>query len=216
MTAPSDVRRGAGRGRWVLALLLLSGVVALTALPVWVSATGSNALGEEFAVTVRGTAAAPGVVAAALVLLAAAAALGLVGRVGRWVVGAVVAAAGVLVTASALAARSAATVTAERAAADVTGVPRVADPVTVAVWPLVTAALGVLVVLQAVALVRASRAWAAPSDRHERVDRTTGPTSGRPVGGTSAAGAGTAGAADDLPVDERGAWDALTRGDDPT
>lgn len=207
----------AGRGRWVLVLLLLSGLVALTALPVWATATGATALGEPVPVAVRGTRAAPGVVAAALVLLAAAGALGLVGRVGRWVVVLVVAAAGALVVAAGLAARSSVVTTAERAAADLTGVPSLTDGVRVSAWPVLAAALGVLVVLVAVALARASAAWAAPSDRHERAARGTGPATTTAAAGTGAGtGAGTAAGAPGAVDDERGAWDALSRGDDPT
>lgn len=159
---------GRGRGRWALILLLLSGVVALTGLPVWVTAAGASPLADEVTVSIRGTAAAPGLVAAALVLLAAAAAVGLVGRVGRWVVVVVVAAAGGLVVGSALGGRSGADASAARAAAEATGVSRLTGPPQVAAWPLVAVAVGVLVVVAAVGLARASGRWAAPSGRHDR------------------------------------------------
>jgi hypothetical protein len=202
----------------VLGLLLLSGLVALTALPVWITATGANALGDAVAIAVRGTVAAPGLVAAALVLLAAAGALGLVGRVGRWAVVVVVAAAGALVVASALGARPGATATAERAAADATGVSNLTGAVQVAVWPWVAAALGVLVVVAAAGLARASASWVAPTDRYERAG-AGGPAAagaaGAAAGGPAAGSAGAAPAGGDEP-DERSTWDALTRGDDPT
>ncbi|WP_249669101.1 Trp biosynthesis-associated membrane protein [Cellulomonas hominis] len=208
----------------MLVLLLLSGLVALTALPVWITATAASPVAEEVDVVVRGTAAAPGLVAAALVLLAAAAALGLVGRVGRWVVVVVVAAGGALVVASALAARSGATATAERAAAEATGVPSLTAGPEVAAWPLVSAALGVLVLVAAVGLARASGRWAAPSDRHERASGprarpTADAAAGRAAGPATAPDAPTGRPAHPVtpdPSDERGTWDALTRGDDPT
>lgn len=203
------------RGRWVLVLLLLSGLVALTALPAWITATGANALGDAVAVTVRGTNAAPGLVAAALVLLAAAGALGLVGRAGRWVVVVVVAAAGALVAASALGARSGATATAERAAADATGVSNLTGAVQVAAWPWVAVALGAVVVVAAVGLARASARWVAPTDRYERADAEPTGAAPSPPGGTAAGGADAPAAADAAP-DERSTWDALSRGDDPT
>ncbi|QZN84309.1 Trp biosynthesis-associated membrane protein [Cellulomonas sp. C5510] len=216
----TPVRRdAAGRGRAVLVLLLLAGLAGLVTLPAWVTAEGANALGEPVAVTVRGSAAAPGIVAGALVLLAAAGAVGLVGRVGRWVVVAVVAAAGALVTGSALAARSGAASAAERAAADATGVASLAGEAVVAAWPVVAAAIGLLAVTAAAWLAVASGRWTAPSDRHERavradggrgaVDRGTG-AAGAPGDG----GAGGSGGADT--ADERSTWDALSRGDDPT
>lgn len=183
----------------VLALLVGSGLVALTTLPTWVSATAASAQGEPVEVAVRGSVAAPGLVAAALVLLAAAGAVALVGRVGRWVVVGVVAAAGVLVTVSALAARGGATAAAERAAADATGVSGLVGDVVVGPWPVVAAVLGVLVVGSAVQLVRASGRWAAPSDRHERATGPAPAPEGRPA-----------------VEDERSTWDALSRGDDPT
>ncbi len=211
------------RGRWVLVLLLLSGLVALTALPVWITATGANALGDAVAIAVRGTTAAPGLVAAALVLLAAAGALGLVGRAGRWVVVVVVAAAGALVAASALGARSGATATAERAAADATGVSNLTGAVQVAAWPWVAVALGAVVVLAAAGLARASARWVAPTDRYERsgaepAGGAASPAGGAAAGGAAGAGAGAAGAPGpgEAEPDERSTWDALSRGDDPT
>lgn len=205
----------------MLVLLLLSGLVALTALPVWITATGANALGDAVAVTVRGTVAAPGLVAAALVLLAAAGALGLVGRAGRWVVVVVVAAAGALVVASALGARPGASATAERAAADATGVSNLTGAVQVAVWPWLAAALGVVVVAAAVGLARASARWVAPTDRYERAGTGTGGAAGS-AGAAGGAAAGPAAGTGAVPADggaepdERSTWDALSRGDDPT
>jgi hypothetical protein len=181
------------RGRWVVLLLLLAGVVGLSALPTWVTATATAPVTGDVAVTVSGSQAAPGVVAAALVLLAAAGAVGLVGQFGRWVVVLVVAGAGVLVTSSALAARSGARTTAERLAADRTGVARLVDDPVVSVWPLVVAVLGVLVVLAAVALARASARWAPPSSRHERAG------AGSAVGSASA-GSRSTGTADPGPT----------------
>jgi hypothetical protein len=176
------------RGRWVVLLLLLAGVVGLSALPTWVTATATAPVTGDVAVTVSGSQAAPGVVAAALVLLAAAGAVGLVGQFGRWVVVLVVAGAGVLVTSSALAARSGARTTAERLAADRTGVARLVDDPVVSVWPLVVAVLGVLVVL-----ARASARWAPPSSRHERAG------AGSAVGSASA-GSRSTGTADPGPT----------------
>jgi hypothetical protein len=233
VSAP-EPRRG-GRGRWVLTLLLLSGLVALTALPAWIRAVGTSPVTGEVAVVVRGTVAAPGLVAAALVLLAAAGALGLVGRVGRWVVVAIVAAAGALVTASALGARSGSEAVATRAVAEATGVSSLTGSVQVAAWPWVAAGLGVLVLLAAVGLARASGRWPAPSDRHERQPGASAPA-GNPDPGTAPGGPGRTGdagrtaaegtsgapsptargAAVPEPADERGTWDALSRGDDPT
>jgi uncharacterized membrane protein (TIGR02234 family) len=203
-------RAGRARGRWVLLLLVLAGAVGLTALPVWVRATAGTPVSGDLPVTVSGSQAAPGVVAAALVLLAAAAAVGLVGRFGRWVVVVVVAGAGALVLSSALAARTGATAAAERVAAEQTGVSRLVGEPQVGPWPLVAALLGVLVVAGAVGLARASARWAAPSDRHERTPTASGEAAA-PAAPTALGAASPA-----APEDERATWDALTRGDDPT
>ncbi|HEY0189115.1 MAG TPA: Trp biosynthesis-associated membrane protein [Cellulomonas sp.] len=217
----------------MLLLLLLAGAVGLTTLPVWVRAVASAPVTGDVDVTVSGSESAPGVVAAALVLLAAAAAVALVGRVGRWVVAVVVAGAGVLVVASALAARTGAVSAAEQAAADQTGVALLVEGPQVAPWPWLAVALGVLVVAAAVGLVRASGRWAPPSDRHERAGGAVPGTAPGPVAAEGAsvevdrAGAsGPAPAPDPVAgpdrerpvpsVDERSTWDALSRGDDPT
>jgi hypothetical protein len=176
---------GRTRGRWVVLLLLLAGAAGLSTLPTWARATATAPVTGDIPVTVSGAQAAPGVVAAALVLLAAAGAVGLVGRFGRWVVVVVVAGAGALITSSALAARSGARATAERLAGDRTGVAQLVAEPEVAAWPWVAAALGVLVLVAAVALARASARWAPPSSRHERAG----------VVGTAPGAAGVAGAA---------------------
>lgn len=187
----------ARRGRWVLLLLLAAGAVGLVTVPTWVTGSGSSVLDGAVTVAVDGAAAAPQAPAAALVLLAAAGALALVGRVGRWVVAAVSAGSGVLVLAAG------ATVLADPAAAvagavaDATGVAGAAGATTTA-GPAAAVVVGVLVVGLAVALLRAPGAWDQRSRRH---DRPAGPD----------AGATATGAAD-----ERADWDALTRGDDPS
>jgi hypothetical protein len=194
---PSDAastggRSGRGRAAGVLLLLaLLTGVVAL---PTWFTTTAATALDPDVVVTAGGAEVAPAIPAAALVLLACAAAVALVGRVARWFVVVVVAGSGVLVAVASL-----------RALADpwaaglhqqvvtATGVATDDGAVTVSAWPYVSLGVGLVVVLAAVWLGRSSRRWPGPSRRHEG---TTGP---RP-------------AVDD----ERTAWDALSRGDDPS
>lgn len=189
----------ARRGPWVLLLLVLAGLTGAVTLPAWITGTATGPVIGTVAVRVTGAAAAPGVIGASLVLAAAALALGLVGRIGRWVVSLVVAAAGVLVIAGALTAGSGAEDRAAQAAADLTGVGVLDGEVTVAPWPWAAVGLGVLTVVAAVLLLRASAHWAAPSSRHER------------------SGAETPAPRDSSPVDdERATWDALGRGDDPT
>jgi uncharacterized membrane protein (TIGR02234 family) len=179
----------------VLALALAA---LLTGVPEWLRTAGTTALQGEVPVAVTGTQAAPGVPAAALVLLAAGVAVGLAGRVGRWVVVAVVLLAGVLLTASAVAVVADPHRVAGSAVADVTGVETLAAAVELTPWPWVAAAVGVLVVLAGVWLALTSRRWARPSDRHD-VATSRGPVPAAVVHD-----------------DDQAAWDALTRGHDPT
>jgi hypothetical protein len=216
------VSRPAGPSRrtaiWVL--LLLGGSTLATAVPTWLSTTGATALDPQVEVTVAGTSAAPGVSASALVLVAAALALGLVGRVGRWVVLAVAAASGVVATVSALGVALDPEPSARSAVADATGVTELTAPVDLTVAPWFAAALGVLTVLAVVWVAVGSRSWAGASTRHERATGGTAPAASAaagttvPEGPSDPSGATEPASPDDLT--DHDAWDALSRGEDPT
>lgn len=199
-----------GRGRAAAMLALAAAATGVCAVPAWITATTESVLGVPETIRVTGGAAASALVAAALVLLAATAAVALVGRLGRWVVVATVALAGVLVVAGAVgvlrdpAAAAAATV------ADRIGVERVTDDLVVTPWPWVALAVGVLDVLVAVRLARSSRGWAVT----ERHDRQTVPD--RRAGAGAAPGRAPAPRREAGHPDDRDQWDALTRGDDPS
>lgn len=192
-TVPDDVaglrpRRAAGRGRWVLVVLVLGLVTAALGVPTWVHATGVSAIGADTPVQVAGTTAAPQVLAVALVVLAAGAALALVGRVGRWAVVAVLVAGGALVVAAAVGVL----VDPARAAGDAvtasTGLTGLAGRPSPTPWPWLAATGGLLLVVCGAVLARASRSWPGSSRRHERA----------------------------VAPDERSDWDALSRGVDPS
>ncbi|MBD8077668.1 Trp biosynthesis-associated membrane protein [Cellulosimicrobium arenosum] len=187
MTGPS--RRTA-----IWTLLLLGGATLAAAAPTWISTTGSTVLEPVVDVAVSGTTAAPGVGAAALVLVAAALALGLVGRVGRWVVLAVAAVSGVVVVATALGVVLDPVPAARSAVAEATNVTEPTSEVVVSAAPWVAVTLGVATVLVALWAAAGSRAWAGASTRHER------PTNRAPAPETT----------------DHDTWDALTRGADPT
>jgi len=189
------VSEGSRRGRWVVVLLVAAAATASSTVPAWFRATGSSALAGDVEVGVTGGQAAPGVLAAAVVLLAAAAAVGLVGRVARWVVVVVVAAAGAVVVASVVGVLQDPAPVATVVVAAATGVSALTGPVAATPWPWVACALGLLDVLASLGLARASAQWGATSRRHV------------PTASTTAAGEVD---------DDRSAWDALTRGDDPT
>lgn len=189
-----------GRGSAAGVLLLLAAATGLVSLPTWLSTTVGTALRGDVTVSVSGATAAPELVAVALVLLAATAAVALVGRAGRWVVAGVVAAGGVLVAVTAAGVLADPRAALTPVVAERTGVGT-AGAVTVTAWPWVAVAVGVVTALAAAWFVRASRAWTSPSRRHDR----------QAAGGTAALGGARAEAAD-----ERATWDALSRGDDPT
>ncbi|QAY70870.1 Trp biosynthesis-associated membrane protein [Xylanimonas protaetiae] len=183
------------RGRAALLLVVLGALVLATAGPAWVHARTATALDPSVAVAVTGGAAAPAVNAAAFVVVAAGLALALVGRRARWVVLAVVAASGVLVAASSVGVALHPDDVAAAGAGESVGVTDLTAPATVTAWPWLAAVVGVLVVVAAVATGVLARRWTATSSRHERTPAAPGP---------------------DRTVDSHDAWDALTRGSDPT
>jgi hypothetical protein len=186
----------AGRRRAILVVLALALAAPASGVPVWMRTSGSTALQGIVPVQVTGTQAAPAVPAAALVLLAAGIAIGLAGRLGRWVVVGAVVLSGLLQAAAAAAALADPAPTARTVVAAETGVELLASPVRLTPWPWIALVVGVLVVLAGVWLGVTSRRWARPSDRH---DVAPGGTSTTPP-----------------PDDDQAAWDALTRGHDPS
>ncbi|WP_159794668.1 Trp biosynthesis-associated membrane protein [Puerhibacterium puerhi] len=214
--------RALTRAQATWAVVLLGGAALATAAPVWVRSQVATALDPHVAVTVTGTDAAPAIGAGALVLVAAGLALALGGRVARWVVLVVAAGAGVLVTASALTVATDPRPAAVAGASETAGVTDLTAPVSLAVWPWLTAAVGVLAVVVALLAAVASRGWSATSGRHERAGATAGAPAGAAAGSApTGADAAEPAAADGEPgdegdVDAHDAWDALTRGTDPT
>ncbi len=189
------------RRQAVWALLLLAVAVLATGAPVWVSGTTSSAVQAVVDLQATGTEVAPGVGAGGLVVAAAALALALARRVGVVVATSVAALGGVLVTVAALGAAGRAEAVLASSAADRIGVGEVSQ-VTVTAWPWVAAVLGLVAVVLAGVVLVASRGWQGPSARHE-------------VAHDLAPAAGEASAAPQR-VDPGEAWDALSRGEDPT
>jgi hypothetical protein len=103
---------------------------------------------------------------------------------------------------------------ARTAVAAETGVEALARPVALSVWPSVAAAVGLVVLAAAGWLAATSGRWARPSARHDLVaeDRTTDGT----TGGTAKVTADGTADGTTAPDDDRAAWDALSRGQDPT
>ncbi|MFI2364869.1 Trp biosynthesis-associated membrane protein [Promicromonospora sp. NPDC019610] len=217
------------RTRTVLALLVLGALTFGTGSPTWITTTVATALQPEVAVAASGTSAAPGVGAGALVLLAAGIACALTGRVARYVALVVAAAAGVLVVGSTLVVVQDPTPAATAAASASSGVTELTSPVVLTAWPWAAVATGVLAVAVAVWGAVAARGWTATSGRHERAGQAPGAGTATSTEATSTEATSTAGPAtpatapgtapeppDDDEIDPHDAWDALSRGDDPT
>lgn len=189
----------------VLTILLLGGVVLLSAVPTWISGTTISALGPQIDLDVPGTQAAPGVMAAGLALLASGVACGLVGRLGRWIVVLVVVLASVVIVGSAIGAVVNPRGPALAAAAEETGVASLLTEPGVTVWPWVALVLGVAGVALSTGIGRGSKTWRITSSRHERVQTRVQSSSTVAVEGSSNMDSDQADLAD--------LWDAQTRGD---
>ncbi|MFE4463944.1 Trp biosynthesis-associated membrane protein [Oerskovia sp. NPDC056781] len=220
----------------ILLLLVLGGGALAAAAPTWLRTSGATPLDPDVLVQVTGTSAAPGVGAGALVVVASALALGLVGRIGRWLVLLVSAASGVVVAASAAAILRDPTQAARTAVAEATGVTDMTSGIVLTPWPYVACAVGVLVVLVALWAAVSSPSWGRVSARHEIVRTEASPSSGTGrADGTRSGATGATGRADASPTapadatagdavaapegeepDEQETWDSLTRGEDPT
>lgn len=194
---PPGAAHRARRGRWAALVVLAAAAAGLVTVPTWVTVRVTTALAGDVAVAAAGPDAAPQVVAGALALLASAAALALVGRFGRVVVGVVVAACGALVAAAGVAVLRDPAAAAAAAVAERTGVEPAGLDARLGAGPAAAVVVGVLVVLLGVAVTRAPGAWSQRSRRHEAPD---GRTAAAPPDGD----------------DGRSDWDALSRGDDPS
>ncbi|MBC7289748.1 MAG: Trp biosynthesis-associated membrane protein [Actinotalea sp.] len=195
MTAALD------RRRLVVVALVLGGIaLAATAAP-WVRATTATALQAEVQVTVPGSEAAAASAAGALVVVAAALAMALGGRWGARAAAAGVVLGGVLVAVSAGAVLADPAGAAETGAQQAVGVGALTGPATTT--PAVAVALGSGVLAAVVGLLASAVAarWTGGARRHDRPTAAAAPAPGVP--GVS-------------PADDQDAWDALSRGEDPT
>jgi len=198
----------------VLGLLVLAVAMFAAAAPTWVTAHGSSASGPVTA-TVTGTVAAPGVGAAALIVAAAALALGLSGRVAQRVVAVVVVLAGLLAGASAWSVLSDPESPGAAAVAKLTGVARTTS-VSTSAGPVVAIVVAVVAVLAGI-FTAARRLTPRGTSRYD----AAAPEAAARPGATPDAAAPPGAAPEDasapaLPPTSTELWDALSRGDDPT
>lgn len=194
------------RRRAVVVGLVLGAAALVATTATWVRATTSSALEAEVAVAIAGSDAAAAASAGALVVVASALAMALGGRWGARVAAAGVVLGGVLVVASAVVVLRDPASPASAGAQEVVGVGALAgEPTTtVAVWAALLA--GALAVGLGLLVVVGAGRWASGGRRHERsvAGRATEASSDR-AAAPPASG-----------PDDQDAWDALSRGEDPT
>ena len=197
---------GGRRGRLLCALAALagSGLVVLAAGRTWVTALPADVPGVT-TVHAAGSQVAPAASALALTGAAAAVALLVTGRVGRRLAAVVLLLAGLGVVVTTLLVVADPAGAAEGAVSAATGRTGGAVPATtLSGWVWLALAGGLLVAGCGAYAVARAASWPAPGRRYETASQGSTPAPG--AGGSAAAPA----------PDAIGAWDALSRGDDPT
>lgn len=194
---PPRRRRGPGRRGAVLGGIVIAGLVAGSTRTSWATATAPDITGAVQTYPVTGADAAPAVLALSLVALAAAAATSLSSRWVRWVTGPVLALAGIGTVVAAAGMLGDPTSASAGAVADATGVSGVELHATASAWPVAAIVGGALLALLGVLVLVVGGRWPRGSSRYSRA--TLAPR--RAV---------------DPEKDPAAAWDALTRGEDPT
>ncbi|HXH35106.1 MAG TPA: Trp biosynthesis-associated membrane protein [Plantibacter sp.] len=209
LSADDDVaaRELRGRQRRLKTILLVSAVlfdalILAAWTQTWLSISLVGLGPHSGALDVVGSVAAPALSALALAGLALVAALAIAGPVFRiilgsleTIIGACVAYSAIAVLASPAAAGGAAVTEATGVAGSQSTIDLVAAT-SLTAWPVITLALGILLALAGVATVLTHRLWPGPSRKYQTVQFAQTDT-----------------APDADPV---GAWDDLSRGDDPT
>lgn len=186
----------------VLAALVLAAAVLAVGAPTWVAADVPTVIGAR-RVEVAGSTAAPGLMAAALVVGAAGLALG-IGRTAGSVIGAVaLVGAGGLAAAAVVGFLGAPEDAVLGAAAEVSGVRQIDGAATVAPWPWVAIVLAGALALLGVLALAAARSWTTAGRRFERPA-----PAGRGRSTSTEATEARTRAMDD--------WDAVGRGEDPS
>ncbi len=239
-TAPTRGARTGERARTVVAGLVVGAAIMVAGSVAWVRATTSSAVEATVDLTITGSVVAPAVNAGGLVILAAACALALGGVWGRRLAAGGIVVGGLLAAVSGVAGMADPRAAALSAARETVGVAVLDGPVTTTPVPWVATVLGLVAVTLGARTIWVTGRWGAASARHE-VGRPSGPqgtpsdhgrtqgtgrTSGRDGSANGDERAGTAGHArttdpadpgeQSEPVDVYDAWDALSRGQDPT
>lgn len=185
----------------LITLMCALGLVGISAM-TWVSAAVDTSL-QQVSVVVKGSDAATAVTALGLVAAAAALAFTVSGRMLRAVVGVVVAFAGVGAAISTYAVVHNPEATSRTTVGQETGVVGAAGDYVLSVWPWVGIVVALALVLCGVWLVLVARHTVRKAPR--RYDRAAKGSDGDDNSDDG-----------DYDTDDIDAWDALTRGTDPT
>lgn len=216
---PATRSRGSrsGKGVWV-ALGLVAGLLGFVFGAVtWLSVDVPTIVGTVDVVTIAGSQAAPGMFGAALLVLAASIALALARGRGRYIAASGLALAGVIAVVGALGVivdPEAAASDAVEAKTQVLGGGLSGGTLHSSAWPWVSLVWATALIAIAVGIAVVGRRWPVRTEA-ARIDRprdSDAVRSGQPSGGAVASPVGE----DPGEVDPVAAWDALTRGEDPS
>ncbi|HLS15821.1 MAG TPA: Trp biosynthesis-associated membrane protein [Beutenbergiaceae bacterium] len=184
------------RAKAVLIIGVLGAALFGVSMLTWVRADAATPLGAV-PMQVPGIEAAPVVPTAGLAVLVAGLALGLSGRVVRYLAGGAALLAAAIALFSVIGVLTDPTSAAQTAAGEVGGVPEIDGAAQLSWWPWLAAMLAGLAGLAAAVLPFAGGVWAPVARRYER------PGTAAPAPATVAGRA-------------RQDWDALSRGEDPS
>ncbi|PWH05796.1 hypothetical protein DEO23_11380 [Brachybacterium endophyticum] len=193
------MRRLLSRRAVVLLALLASLVLAATSRATWTTAKAAGFTGTQESVAVTGQDAAPAVLALALVGAAAAVATTLAARWVRFVAGPVLVLVGVGAAVSALGVSTDTVAASRSAVAEKTGVVGGSISAGATSWPLLAVIPAALLIATGLAVLLVGGRWPRRPSRYQRdaarsrVARETDPSE-----------------------DPAAAWDALSRGEDPS
>ena len=177
----------------VLLGVLAGGGLAATTRAAWVRASTPDITGAVAQVPVTGADAAPAVLALALVAIAAAIVTAMGGKRLRLATAPLLAASGIGAIAAIVAVLTDPSAAAAGPVAEQTGVSGTDLRATVSAWPWIGMLAAALVIVDAMVILLAGRSWTTTAKYERAAERVEDPR-----------------------TDPAAAWDALSRGEDPS
>ena len=215
-TTPATTPRWQRKATVVMGTVLLGALAFGTTTRTWLNVTlpATDVVTPDVAVS--GSDAATAVTAFAVVGVAAALAAAIAGRVGRWIIGVIIAVSGIGVAVASYRIVSDPLQGAAGAIGKAIGVSSAeGTAVELTAMPYVATAVGILLALAGVWLVLAGRHWTT-TRRYATADTVPTEPGATPAGSGASAPADRAGETEPGELDEIDSWDRLTRGEDPT